>query len=220
MPAPIIQPGTQEHKHALESFGLTPSIFQDIGARIFGGYSQATPNDVQTAAGTYAYFTAIRALRDILCPLGWELHREGNIEMVLAASSQFAITASSGDKNTGRNEDEPQTRNSKGSQTSELVFKNRNQTCLFPEMESNQPSYDPDRTPTWFLLYHVDSDKDEIRMELSLPIDIDVDTLKVNQWKERIILSEVKFDGTPINKANQHELYSDFDIEIKRKTNE
>lgn len=218
MPTQIIQPGTQEHKHALDSFGLTLTIFQDIGARIFGGYNQATPNDARTAAGTYAYLAAIRALRDILCPLGWQLHREGNIEMILPASSQFAITASSGDENTGREENEPQTRNSKGNQTSELVF-NNNQRYLFPEMEPTPPSYEPEQTPTWFLLYHVDLDRNETRMELSLPINIDIATMKINQWKERIILSEVKFDGTPINRANQHELYSDFDIEIKRKTN-
>ena len=76
MSAQIIQPGTQEHKNALETFGLTPIIFQDIGGKIFGAHNQATPNDARTAAGSYAYFAAIKALRDILCPLGWQLHRE------------------------------------------------------------------------------------------------------------------------------------------------
>jgi hypothetical protein len=220
MSAQVIQPGTQEHKHVIESFGLTSNICQDIGARIFGGYNGATPNDVRTAAGTYAYFSAIRALRDILCPLGWQLHREGNVEMVLAASSQFAITASTGDENTGiDNKAEPKTKNSKGSQTGKLVSQNQNQTC-FPGMESSQPIYDPDKIPTWILLYHVDLDKNETRMELSLPINIDINTMRINGWKERIILSEVKFDGTPINSDNQTEIYSDFDIEIKRKINE
>ncbi|MCK9362156.1 MAG: hypothetical protein M0P74_00915 [Syntrophales bacterium] len=220
MTASIIQPGTQEHRHALDLFGLTPIIFQEIGDRILGEYNQATPNDAKAAAGSYAYFAAIRALRDFLCPEGWQHHREGNIEMVLGPSSQFAITASSGDDNTGRNGIEPKTKNHKGSQTSNLVFKNRNQGELFPEMVLADPPYDPDRTPTWFLLYHIDLAKNEIRMELSLPISIDFYTFRINQWRKRIFLPSGNLGGTPINKATQPELYSDFDIEIKRKANE
>jgi hypothetical protein len=224
MLAQIIQPGTQEQRNTLEYFGLSIAIFQEVGEKIFGSYSQSTPNDVRTAAGSYAYFTAIRALRDILCPSGWHPHREGNIEMILPSSSEFAITASSGDKNTGRIGRDPKTKNSKGSQTDAIVSKNQwlwpPSYELFPEMESDNPPYNPDKTPTWFLLYHIDSVNNETRMELSLPINVDIYTLKVDRWKQRIILPGVKFDSTPIKRTNQQELYSDFDIEIKRKVNE
>jgi len=223
MLAQIIQPGSKEHKHALEYFDLSPAICQEVGEKIIGAYNQATPNDARNAAGTYAYLAAIRSLRDILCPEGWQPHREGNIEMVLPVSGDFAITASSGDKNTGRDGRDPKTKNQKGSQTDALISKNQwwpPSGELFPEMESNDPPYDPDQTPTWFLLYHVDSINNETRMELSLPINIDIYTLRVDKWKTRIILPKVMFDGTPIKRTNQQELYSDFDIEIKRKVNE
>lgn len=221
MSASVIFPGTSEHKTKLDFFGLNEGIFQDISDRIFGEYNKATPNDAKAAAGSYAFFAGIRALRDILCPLGWHNHCEGNIEMVMAPLSQFAITASSGDKNTGNDREEPKTKNHKGSETVKLILKNQSESySLFPEVELSPVVYDPNRLPTWFLLYHIDLAKNEVRMELSLPISIDVYNMRINHWKERIILSTVRFDGTPINKINQEESYLDFDIEIKRKNNE
>ena len=53
MLARIIQSGTQEHRHALEYFDLSPDIFQDVGEKIIGAYNQATPNDARNAAGKF-----------------------------------------------------------------------------------------------------------------------------------------------------------------------
>jgi len=217
----VIHPGSVEYKKKLDSFGLTEDILQSVGEKIFGDYMKATPNDVKGAAGSLAYFGGIRALRDILCPLGWQKHCEGNVEMVLEPSSQFAITASSGNKDTGNERKEPKTKNHKGNETARLIIKNQSEShLLFPEMALNTVIYNPEHTATWFLLYHVDSVKNEVKMELSLPISIDVYSMRVDQWKERIILATVSYDGTPIDTTNQNETYLDFDIEIKRKNNE
>jgi hypothetical protein len=80
------------------------------------------------------------------------------------------------------------------------------------------PVFDPETTPTWFLLYHID--KKEMRMELALPVNIDFDDLRVDQWRERIQLESIKFDHTPIPPVFTPEFTPDFDIEIRRKINE
>ncbi len=221
MIAPSIKPGTREHRQALDSFRLAPDLFRNIAERIYGGYSQATPNDEASAAGTYAYFAAVRGLRDILCPLGWHAHRDQNLEMIFAPDGAFAIIPSSGDKNTGiEGTPDPKTKNPKGSQTDKKVLQNQNQGWLFPDIELSPLVYAPSNTPTWFLLYHIDTSRDETRMELSLPINIHIYNLRVDRWKQRIILPAVMVDSIPIHTRGHEEAYSDYTVEIKRKTNE
>ena len=218
---PIIQPNTDEHTQKLHSFGLSVNIFVEVGTRILAAYNQTTPNDAANAAGTYAYLAAVRALRDVLAAYGWQPHKKLNLEMVKPPSGRFFIIPSSGDKYTGFDGIEPKTRNPKGNQTIDLVARNRrnrNQGSLFPDMEPVIPVFDPESTPTWFLLYHID--KKEMRMELALPVNIDIDDLRVDQWRERIKLESIKFDHTPIPPTFTPEFTPDFDIEIRRKVNE
>jgi len=218
MLSPVIQPDTFEHQHALESLGLTAGFLTEIGTRILGAYHQATPHDASSAAGSYAYFAAVRALRDVLSPQGWEPLRRYNLEMVTPPSRQIAVLPSSGDKYTGLDGIEPRTKNEKGNQTKELVGINRNQGFLFPEMEPVDLPADPAKLQTWVFLYHVDSLLSEMRMELALPVHIDITDSRVDQWKTRIKLPAIKFDHrpTPISPEPAPE----FDIEIRRKSNE
>lgn len=218
---PIIQPNTEEHQQKLHSFGLSLDSFVEIGTRILAAFNQTTPNDAANAAGTYAYLAAVRAMRDVLGPFGWEPYKKLNLEMVKPPSERFFIIPSSGDKYTGFDGIEPKTRNPKGNQTKELVARNRmnrNQASLFPEMEPVIPVFDPETVPTWFLLYHID--RHEMRMELALPVNIDIDDLRVDQWRERIILEAIKFDHTPMPPTFVPDFTPEFDIEIRRKINE
>lgn len=216
MLSPVVQPNTIEHRHALDSLGLSSESLGLIGTRILAAYNQTTPNDASNAPGMYAYLSAVRALRDVLGPIGWGPYRRQNLEMVISPSKQIAIIPSSGDSFTGLDGEEPKTKNPKGNQTRELVVRNRNQGFLFPEMEPPEPALDPDKIPTWFLLYHLDTAMSEMRMELALPINIDIADLRVDQWFKRIKLSAIKFDHTP---TLPPEFTPDFDIEIRRKTN-
>lgn len=215
MLSPVIQPNTLEHQQTLSSFGLSAEFLAAIGTRVLAAYNQTTPNDASNASGMYAYLAAVRALRDVLGPHGWEPYRRHNLEMVASPSKQLAIIPSSGDNATGLDGDEPKTKNPKGSQTKELVVRNRNQGFLFPEMEPAEPAFDPDTIPTWFLLYHLDPAMSEMRMELALPVHIDISDLRVDQWSRRIKLSTIKFDHSPAIPIP--DFTPDFDIEIRRK---
>lgn len=216
MTSSIIQPGTPEHYHVLNSFCLTSSDFIELGTRIMAAYNQATPNDASNAAGSYAYFAAVRGLRDIFCPQGWESCTKHNLEMIVSPNGQMAIIASSGDKNTGLDGEEvPKTKNQKGNKTREIIASNQRQDFLFPEMKPADPIFISDTTPTWFLLYHVDQVNSEIRMELSLPINMDIENLRVDEWSKRVQISIIKFDSTP--SIFMKDFTPEFKIEIKRK---
>lgn len=218
MLSPVIQPSTFEHQHALESLGLTSDFLTEIGTRILGAYHQATPHDALSAPGLYAYLAAVRALRDVLCPQGWASFRRHNIEMVAPPSRQIAVLPSSGDKYTGLDGIEPKTKNKKGNKVQEIITINRNQPYLFPEFEPVDIPSDPTQIQTWVLLYHVDSRLSEMRMELALPVHIDLSDLKVDSWKTRIKLPAIKFDHRPT--PFSPEPAPEFDIEIRRKSNE
>lgn len=218
MLSPVIQPNTLEHANALNSLGLSTELLAEVGTRILAAYLQATPNDASSAAGSYAYFAAVRALRDVLSLHGWEPYKKQNLEMVAPPSGEIAVLPSSGDKFTGFDGIDPKTKNQKGSQTKELVSFNRNQGFLFPEMEPKSlPSEDSDAVPTWVLLYHVDTTRAEMRMELALPVHIDTETSRVDQWKTRIALASVKFDHRPTLPIPQ--IGAEFEFEIRRKDN-
>lgn len=219
MQSSTIQPGTPEHRQALGSLGLPLDSFTEIGTRILAAFNQATPNDAANAAGSYAYFAAVRALRDGLCSLGWESYTKHNLEMVVSPERQMAIIVSSGDKNTGLNGQEaPKTKNQKGNKTREIVASNQIQMYLFSEMEPPQPIYDQEAITTWFLLYHVDLINSEMRMELSLPVNMDLTDLRVDRWSRRINLSSINFD--PIPTVHTDGSKTEFEIEIRRKHNE
>ena len=217
MQTAIMLPDSLDQINALENLGLKQEMLQSIGLRILTAYSQATPHDAVGAAGTYAYLSAVKSIRDILKKEGWEPLQKDNMEMVTHKKLNINILVSSGDRFTGKTEREPSNKNPKGTRTSQVVSNNPRQPYLFPVMnKAVQLKKAP--TPTWFLFYHVDLKKEEMRMELSLPSSYDLERRKIHGLVERIILSPVEFDGYNID--IEEEFAPEFEFEVKRKGNE
>lgn len=202
-------------KDALRILGLNEEFFQEIGNRILSAYSQTTIHDAANASGSYAYLAAVRAIRDILCPKGWESFSKDHLEFTSLPKKKIKILVSSGDKYTGNKKFDPSTKNPKGSQTKKIVSQNSWQLYLFPEMMTSIQKK-PDSEHTWFFLYHLDIKNTELRMELSLPINFNGDD-RVCEWKERIILPKIDFNSSTI--AVEPELIQEIEFEIKRKSN-
>lgn len=72
----------------------------------------------------------------------------------------------------------------------------------------------------WILLFHVDIENEEFRMELSQPLQMEINGEKerVDRWNKRIIFPPIKVNPEPI--IPQPEFASDLDIKIKRRSNE
>ena len=209
-------PKTTQQLEKIESLGLKSEWLQDIGRKALAAYNQTTTHDATTAPGSYAYFAAVRALRDILCPEGWQEIVHKNVEMVANPDNGVSIMVSSGNKDTGKENGKPKTKNQKGNQTKKFVSFNNLQRYL-PTME--QEITNISLSNIWILLFHVDTKKSELRIELSLPIEMDIDDLRVSKWYQRIIIDSIDFSNTP----KKNDLYVDFapesTIELERKSN-
>ncbi len=210
-----LQTNTPEQQTALAALGIKSQDLDQVGTRILASYNQATPHDTANAAGTYAYLAAVRAARDILCPLGWVPLRKDSLEFVVQTERNLFLLVSSGDKNTGVVGSDPKTKNPKGTQTRKVVARNADQLLLWPDAEPLEKVLNDGSISTWFLLYHVSPKEGVMRMELSLPVSFDMEEFKVNGWQQRIILDSVEFSPSPT--FQDPEFASDFEIEIKRK---
>jgi len=211
-----IKPDTWQNINTLKSLGLDAEWLKEICLRALAAYSQATPHDAANAAGSYAYFAAVRAARDMLCPQGWDLQRQHNVELTKNPENNISLAVSSGDEGTGVENAIPRTKNPKGPQTKKMVAQNAKQFIL-PGME-DKLNWNTVSESTYILLFHVDTVKSEMRMELSLPIEMDIEKMRVVGWKKRIILPPVEF-SPPIT-ISESDSEPEIEIIVKRRDDE
>ena len=217
MPSNVLIPEAPGYKNEIENMRLKIEWLDEIAMRVLSAYKQTTLHDASNAPGSYAYFAAVRATREVLSPYGWIPKRQHNLELAVQPDIGIAILTSSGDENTGIPDIDPTTKNKKGKQTHNVVRHNSKQLSFWPNLDS---PYNPAPSaqfdiPTWMFLYHIDKDKLEMRVELSLPVSLDLEKMKVNGWQSRIILSPVSFDPTPIQP--KQDFAPEIEFEIKRK---
>jgi hypothetical protein len=212
----VTVPTELDYEESLDFFGITEKDLVEIGERILSEYRKTTSHDAVTAAGSYAYYEAVRCIRTLLCPKGWKKKIQNGLEITTLPEKQISIIVSSGNKYTGNRRIEPSTKNRKGRQTQKIVLSNTEQLFLFPEL--NQSTRESDSGATWIFLYHIDIKNSEMRMELSLPIELHKDTLRVHKWEKRIILPNIGFDTFDL--TPKPEVVPEIEIEIRRRANE
>lgn len=200
----------------LSKLGLNPEWFKEISEKILIAFNQTTLNDAASAPGSYAYFAAVRSVRDFFCPMGWKIVRRHGLELTENEKLNISILVSSGNKDTGNKNKIPKTKNPKGQQTISIVDHNAKCELFYAYDQNNITKIIP--KPFWIFLYHIDKNKEEMRIEVSLPIEMDFYNTRVESWKKRIILPPVDFNPTPV--LDDPDFVSDFEFEIKRKVNE
>ena len=151
---------------------------------------EITEDDVVGALGLKAYMQAVRTLREVLKPHGWQTYRDCQLELVLSPSQTFCIAVSSGDQFTGLKIGTPKTKYPKGPLTQKRVFSNK-QIELFPHLVEKK---EISKIPTWFFLYFIDLSSQEVRTELSYPLGTD-EQGRISNWEVRIILPPVFIDS-------------------------
>lgn len=218
MQSNVTLPNTIHHLDLLTELGLKPELILKVGNKALAAYHETTLHDAVSAAGQYAYLAAVRSIRDELCPRGWEPHVKHNLEMTVNPETGISILVSSGNKDTGKEHGNPKTKNPKGNQTKKIVSFNDRQLRL-PTMEYKVKNVSLNNI--WLLLYHIDTTKSQMRLELSLPVKMDFEDGYVTGWNKRIILPHIDFDHTPspLSPKNNQEFLEDFEIELKRKSN-
>jgi hypothetical protein len=215
----LFTPEEKNFKEKLSEIGLKTEWTKIIADRVLFAFNQATSNDAKSAAGTKAYLEAVRAIRDVLLPKGWKKVQKNNLEITRNKTTGVSLLVSSGNKGTGDKNKTPKTRNTKGEQTKKIVYKNAMELPLFPSFEAKN-TRDIHHHHNWFLLYHIDKDKKQMRFEISLPVEMDSFGMRITEWRERIILPAIDFETAPVLVPQEQEFAEDVELEVKRKSND
>ncbi len=198
------------------SFGIGVDDLQSVGAAALRAFVSVSALHPKGYNGTSAWAYATSQLRALLIPYGWIPRDPQNQPRIVSKDGKLAITVSSGTPETGVPEGNPQTRNDKGAQTADSVTHNARQMSLLPITESEfmQPPSSAGKE-LWMLLYYIDFDNHEVRLELSQPTAMS-DADKVNDWATRFILPPLSFSPEWDDHARDEGPDVDFDITPKR----
>ncbi|ACZ40253.1 conserved hypothetical protein [Sphaerobacter thermophilus DSM 20745] len=178
----------------LEPLGLTVSVLTESALEGLHAALSCTDNHPRNAHGFYQWAETVRALRDRLLPLGWTRRDEQGFPLVVSPSGETSLAVAKGDEGTGLQHRVPQTTSKKGPKTRKLVQRNVVQLQLFAEESVDHFDEGSLKHLGWLLLVHRDFHCQELRLELSLPEGLNADG-RVSEWRERIILPAVSFDG-------------------------
>jgi hypothetical protein len=201
----------------LVELGLDEAVLVQAIRRGFAAWASCTPNHPALLPGILAWGETVSALREQLSQRGWQRSDEGNLPLVINRAGSISISVATGDESTGRSDDSPCTKASKGPKTADAVAVNQHQLSLFPHLAplpSNLLSQ-KDRT-LWFLLIHRDVNAREMRCELSRPINMNPEG-RVDGWVERIVLGTLPFGGDMVDIPHGNDLGPDLVVEIARR---
>lgn len=195
-------------------FGLSVADLADVANAIFRGFADVDSLHPKGFNGTNGWAKGTAAIRSILIPRGWLPADPQNQPRISSTDRRISITVSSGNSDTGVAERTPSTRNDKGSQTAVSVHHNAFQGLLFAvETMDDAPLNTGSASDgaLWMVLYYIDLDAREVRMELSLPNNMSVDD-KVNGWAIRYILPPMSFAPEFDGLSNDVTPDVDFDV--------
>ena len=179
----------------LAELGLEEAILQRAVQRGWLAFASCTLNHPRSIPGIWAWAETICSLGEQLVPTGWKRVDESMLPLVVNATGTIALSAASGNENTGNLDEGPLTSSSKGPRTMSAIFANRRQIVIPEVISAAEISSAEDRS-TWWLLAYRDISARQIRAELSRPISMDAEG-RIDGWAERIILSSQQLDEVP-----------------------
>ena len=172
---------------------------------------ECTKHDPPWLKGIMGTGKIIRALRDVLIPRDWTYSNPRGYGITTHPSGEIAIAVAGGDANTGRAAT-PTTRTEKGPATRDAIYGNTQ--LQFSQLDPRFPRTNTTATSqTWILLFYVDDDAEETRMELSQPSGMDRDN-HVTSWSERIILPPEPFGSTGTRQPQPQPSAGDDDAKV------
>ncbi len=206
---------------ALQALGLNEDLLQKA---VKHGVAQSlicTAFDPRSSKGFIKWAKTNAKLREELALVKgkrWKLSDKRNYPRSLNVDRRIAITAVSGDSQTGCEDGlAPKTRWPKGVAT-QLACKVNAKQISFADIlpsEFSKP-VDEETLSTWMLVYYVDEEQKEVRIELSLPVGID-NRGRVSAWDKRIILESWSLEPTV---KLQDEMSEEYEVPVERRTNQ
>lgn len=219
----------QTQSRLSEIFGCEEKLFLQVIKDAYLCRTETTKNHPKTYGGIKQYNEGICFLREELAPYSYVAYEEVGSNWVLNTSRNVAITVMAGNSWVGRSggfttnhkELKPKqgkNRNPRGSMFAKIAHAQL-QNDLFSQ--TNKPSFG-----CWVLMYFIDFKSNVIRSELSLPSKMTPDGKYIEQYHERIMLSEISIDIDreiedsilPLQPAQNEEIEEfDFDVALKKR---
>jgi hypothetical protein len=217
------EPDYARSRAELEALGIPPGLPREAVDYARKDVATCTDNDVRAMRGFREYGLPMRFLRDELKPQGWKIGRKQNLEMVVSPNYSIAIISAAGDEHTGEPGEMPCTRTEKGPRTKDRIEQTQLSLELPDLREPRNPIPKPGAMQSWFLLYHRDRDKREIRIELSRGIGFTVLNNQtghglVSDFAPRLYIEPISLDAqAETTSAHEHE-HEHIDIAVTRRT--
>jgi hypothetical protein len=205
-----------EVRDRLAELGLDALVFVQAIQRAQAIVAGFTPNHPPISRGITQWGETVAAVRDQLIPQEWTRDDSENLALTINSTKTIAISAATGDENTGNPDAVPTTRSSKGPKTQSAVIVNALQLDLFKNVKLTPEELKrTNGVMTFILLFHRDVIAQETRFELSRPVKMDSDG-HVEVWAERILFPPLPF-GLDGAKAPDLRLSPEIIPEVKRK---
>lgn len=149
---------------ALRELGLTKDIVRRIALAAAGARNDATPVDPSFSPGMLSYIHGVREKRLALLPLGWEMARDGNVDLTVNRAKGIQVCFQNVDLACSNRD--PEAVSGKGAASRRLVYSGQ------IEMEFRGSEVTPISSmqsgPTmWFIC--VSADEFSVRAEVSCP---------------------------------------------------
>ena len=194
----------------LEATNLTGSLLDGASAMAL-----CTGNHPPIYGGLTFWAETVRALRDRKMHDGWSRSDARNYSTIVNPERTIQVAVARGDEWTGRVDapfGKPSTQHKKGVATQRAVETNY-QLSLFDQVPDSAPDEPDAPLTTWVLLHH--RRQHIIRCELSTPTAI-TSAGYVEEWVERLILSEIDLDETKISLPDEPPVEPDVLVRRRR----
>ncbi|HFQ5336108.1 TPA: hypothetical protein ACGVBC_002281 [Vibrio vulnificus] len=143
---------------------ITEAIHRGLSAR-----KSMTANNPATSGGQYFYSEVVRALRELLKPVGYERESIRNVELTINKTEGIAIYLCGGCDQTGNLAGVPQSSRDKGDFTLDLFslkYDDAPNLDLFPELLPQAKPQNKLNCEVWFLLHFFDKNNNNVKAEL------------------------------------------------------
>ncbi|MCY9843797.1 hypothetical protein [Vibrio caribbeanicus] len=158
--------------HLVSNLGIiTEAIQRGLSVR-----RMMTENNPVTSSGQYFYGEVVRALRELLKPVGYEKASIRNVELTINKTEGIAIYLCSGCEQTGNLSGAPQSIRQRGDFTLELLslkYDDSPNIDLFPELLPEAKPQNKLNCEVWFLLHFFDKTNNSVKAELARAISYD-----------------------------------------------
>lgn len=208
-----------------EIFGCDESLFLQIIKDAYLCRTETTKNHPKTYGGTKQYSEGICFLREELAPHGYVAYEELGSNWAVNKDKNLAITVMAGNPWVGRtgglttNQKSlmpklGRNRNARGSMFAKIAHAQL-QNDLFSK--DDRPSFN-----CWVLLHFIDFKSNVIRSEIACPSKMTSNGKYIEQYYERIMLSEISIDIDkeieesilPVQLAQPTQDEDEFDFEV------